>query len=107
MPGFVLVDADRRAVSIPDPSGGSTYGAGDFDRFVGKWDEDLPALGKIDPYNDTAFRRDQFDALLADIEHVNKRADLQPIEQRGLARLAALIDHAKNDPSTTLWYFGD
>ncbi len=103
---FVLVDAAGKAVRIADPSGGTTDAAGDFDRFVGGFDAELPVLGRLDVYDDTALPRGQLDALLREVDHLNQ-LDLKDVERRGLERLVALIEQCRKDPTTTLWCFGD
>lgn len=103
---FVLINAAGKPVRIADPSGGTTDAAGDFDRFVGGFDAELPVLGRLDVYDDTALPRGQLEALLREIHHLN-HLDLRDVERRGLGRLTALVEKCRNDSTTTLWCFGD
>jgi hypothetical protein len=99
-------DADGHRVALDDPSGGSFDAAGDFDRLIPADDAALPMLSGIDPYAIWTVPADRLPALASEVS--SARAGARPgHEERGMNRLAALIEACLGDPGLTLVLVGD
>jgi hypothetical protein len=95
---------------IEDPSGGTFDAAGDFDRFLGG--DTSPSVQSyrlfqyVDIYGDTIFNRLQMNEVLADIE-LATTGNLNPSEERGLARLRTMAEMCRDSVHLYLWFIGD
>jgi hypothetical protein len=99
-------DTVGHRATVPDPSGGFFDAAGDFDRLVPADSPALPMLSRVDPYADWAVPLDRLPDLAAEVSII--RGDARPgPEERGLDRLAALIEACLATPGLTLVFVGD
>jgi len=99
-------EAGEQIRNLVDPSGGTFDAAGDFDRVLSRHDSDLVLLKYVDPYGDTVFNKLQMLDLLADID-VLRGDDLQPAEERGLARLQGIAERCRDEVHLYVWFLGD
>ncbi|HKE73675.1 MAG TPA: hypothetical protein VKB57_08675 [Acidimicrobiales bacterium] len=90
--------------ALDDPSGGTFDASGDFDRLL---PDDGMLLRYIDEYGDTVFNRLQMNDLIRDVDRLAARADLKPIERRGLDRLRPIATTCRDETHLYVWSIGD
>jgi hypothetical protein len=101
-----VLDVAGRAVTVPDPSGGTCNAAGDFDRLIPVDPKTYPTLSRIDPWAYVTFDAEDMAAMLPEIEQLLAIAQQGP-ERRGLLRLRALAEHGQHHPTSRLVIRGD
>ena len=98
--------ADGRRVRFDDPSGGTFDRAGDFDRLIPANDPALSILSAVDPYADWTVPVDRLPELASELASIRGQARRGP-EERGLDRLAVLINACVGRSDLTLVSVGD
>ena len=112
MPIRVELRTERGVVvrDIDDPAGGTFDAAGDFDHFLGgeisQSGQPYRLFQYVDLYGDTIFNRLQMNEVLADVE-LATTGNLNPIEERGLARLRTMAERCRDSVHLYLWFIGD
>lgn len=87
----VILEFDGDVVTLPDPAGGASNAAGDFDRLV-PFASALLLRSRIDEHGDVEFSSSELDSVR---DEASSLLDLarDGAERRGLMRLVALASH--------------
>jgi hypothetical protein len=99
------LEVDGHVVRLPDPSGGTSNAAGDFDRLL-QFAGALPMLSRIDEHGDVQFSSSELGSVRDEVSNLLKLARDGP-ERRGLLRLHALASNGSGVPGSTLHVVGD
>jgi hypothetical protein len=104
---------DGRAVTVPDPAGGTFDAAGDFDRLLpmrgplpAEPSSLLPVLSRVNPDGGVEFNSEDMAAIVEETVSLQGKAKPGP-ESRGLARLRALAEYGQHLPNAVLRVLGD
>lgn len=81
----------RDVVTLPDPAGGASNAAGDFDRLL-LFASALPLRSRIDEHGDVEFSSSELDSVRDEASSLMDLAR-DGAERRGLMRLVALASH--------------
>ncbi|HUA42590.1 MAG TPA: hypothetical protein VMA32_13535 [Streptosporangiaceae bacterium] len=96
----------QRVTALADPAGGHFDAAGDFDRLIPSFRNDLPLLSSVDPFGGVTVQQTSMQALIAEVNSLLRDARPGP-EQRGLLRLRALAEACAALAGSELLFRGD